>query len=224
MIQEHVREMTADEREDMRRALQPVPLRPLPSTQGSKAGLVVAAVLTAGALVWTRGAVDGALAAALVAGWGVILYHYLSSVAEEKKRRTRHERFSGQAAQALARILQDGRVTVKRVRAVAVVEIESIEDEGNGYVYDLGDGRVLFLKGQDYFASDEDTPWPNTEFEIIRTVAEGRMYDLRCLGSALAPLRVVPGDDVDPQKGWEDREEVLEMSVDDAVRRILRTR
>ena len=39
---------------------------------------------------------------------------------------------------------------------------------------------------------------------------------------ALPPLRVVSRDDVDPQKGWDEREEVLEMSLDDAVRSILR--
>ncbi|HUR06336.1 MAG TPA: hypothetical protein VM347_27565, partial [Nonomuraea sp.] len=84
-----------------------------------------------------------------------------------------------------------------------------------------GDGRVLFLKGQDYRPTEEDDRWPNTDFELVRTVAEGRFMSLICHGSTLPPLRVVPGDDVDPQKGWDEREEVLEMSMDEAVRTVL---
>jgi hypothetical protein len=119
-------------------------------------------------------------------------------------------------------MLQDGRVVVKRVHAVAVVEIEPLEDEGTGYVFDLGDGRGLFLKGDDYFPADEDAVWPSTEFEIVRAAADGRVLDVHCHGAALPPLRVIPGDDVDPQKGWDAREEVLHMSVDEAVRTVLR--
>lgn len=89
-------------------------------------------------------------------------------------------------------------------------------------MFDLGDGRVLFLKGPCYFPSDEDAPWPSTDFEIVRAAADGTMLGLHCHGTALPPLRVVPGDDVDPQKGWDEREEVLHMSVDDAVRSVLR--
>ena len=127
-------------------------------------------------------------------------------------------------AAELARALEDGRVAVKRVSAVAVIEIEPLEDEGTGYVFDLGDGRVLFLKGQEYVPTPDGDPWPNTDFELVRTVVHGRFMDLICHGTALPPLRVVRRDDVDPQKGWAAREEVLRMNLDEAVRTVLRER
>ena len=224
MIQESVREMTAEERESLRRSMQAAPpAYRLPSTAGpAAAGLAAVAALAAGAAVWTGGAPTGGLAAALAGGALYALYRLAAALREDRRRRARHERFRAESARELARVLEDGRVTVKRVRAVAVVEIEPFEDEGPGYVFDLGDGRTLFLKGQDYSEADEETPWPNTDFEIVRTAANGRLFDLRCHGAGLPPLRVVRSEDVDPEAGWDDREVVLRMSVDEAVRTVLR--
>jgi hypothetical protein len=39
---------------------------------------------------------------------------------------------------------------------VAVVELEPMEDEGAGYLFDLSDGHVLFLKGQGYEPTEDD--------------------------------------------------------------------
>ena len=47
------------------------------------------------------------------------------------------------------------------------------------------------------------------------------MLGLRCQGALLRPMRVIPASMVDPQKGWEEREDVLQMSVDQAVRSVL---
>jgi hypothetical protein len=161
---------------------------------------------------------------ALVIAAGVIYGGYrLVSAGRSRARREQFiERYTAQRSGEVARVLQDGRVTVKRVHAVAVVQIEPIEDEGTGYLFDLGDGRVLFLKGQDYDVAGDDAPWPNTEFEIVRAVTDGTMLDLRCHGTALPPLRVISRDEVDPRKAWDEREAVLEMSLDDAVRIVLR--
>jgi hypothetical protein len=57
--------------------------------------------------------------------------------------------------------------------------------------------------------------------EIVRAATDGTMFGLQCHGTPLRPLRVVPRDTVDPQKGWDEREEVLPMSVDEAVRTVL---
>lgn len=227
MIQESVRETTADERA----WLQPPPWPPLaykaprraagPEVWGVVTGVLVA--VATGAWKSTAGLVIALAAGALVGGYGIVARkvhdarHRKSHAAMQAARGA----YAAQTERDCARILEHGRVVVKRVRAKAVVEIEALEDEGTGYVFDVGNGRVLFIKGPDFFPSDDEMPWPNTEFEIVRTAADGWLLDVHCHGIALPPLRVVPRDDVDPQKGWDEREEVLEMSVDDAVATIL---
>jgi hypothetical protein len=224
MIEERVRQMTADERASLQGVMRPEPARrrePLIAPEGwvSVAVFVLARV----AIALAGGRNVGGFALAIAAG---VIYGGYRLVAARRSRAQREqfiERYTAQRSGEVARVLQDGRVSVKRVHAVAVVQIEPIEDEGTGYVFDLGDGRVLFLKGQDYdVAGDDEAPWPNTEFEIVRAVTDGTMLDLRCHGTALRPLRVISGADLDPQKGWNEREEVLEMSLDEAVRTVLR--
>ena len=228
MIQEYVREMNAEERAWLQGGLQPEPAHRrrsmLRSIEPEAWGGVVVWALTIGVVALAGGANIGGLAAAVIVGVFVVGRPLLAAVREEALRRKNAQAHMERRHGELARMLEDGRVVVKRVQAVAVVEIEPIEDEGYGYVFDLGDGRVLFLKGQDYPGTDmdEEMPWPNTEFEIVRTAVHSTMLDLTCHGRALPPLRVIPGDDVDPQKGWEEREEVLQMSVDEAVRSVLR--
>jgi hypothetical protein len=228
MIQESVREMTAAERAPLRATMQPPALRPRPLV--SREGwLMAAAWLLVPVVLWLRGERSiGGYAGVLVLGAGIAGYHLVSTARAAARQRRNHatqavrEAYAARTERDRARILEDGRVVVKRVRAEAVVEIEALEDEGTGYVFDVGEGRVLFIKGPDVFPSDDEMPWPNTEFEIVRTAAEGWLLDVHCHGTALPPLRVVSRDDVDPQKGWDEREEVLEMSLDDAVRSILR--
>jgi hypothetical protein len=154
----------------------------------------------------------------LVAG-----YHVVVRSVRNERNREYADAYLAKRQRELARVLEDGRVTVKRVPAVAVVELEPMEDEGSGYLFDLGDGRVLFLKGQEYMPTgDDDPPWPNTEFEIVRATLDNTFIDLHCHGDALPPLRVIPGDDCDPESAWHEREEVLDITLDEAVKTVLR--
>jgi hypothetical protein len=230
MIQESVRELTADERAWLQKTTRlPVPYGGRqrlmgPEAWGVLAGVLFAIVMGAGK---TRAGLMIALAAGgLIGGWQVAAraVHNVRNRKTNAAIQASRQAHAAQMDRELARVLQDGRATVKRVRSTAVVEIEPLEDEGTGYVFDVGEGRVLFIKGPDYFPSEDGMAWPNTEFEIVRAAADGRLLDVHCHGAALAPLRVVPRDEVDPERGWDEREEVLEMSVDDAVRTILRDR
>ncbi|HYH82491.1 MAG TPA: hypothetical protein VEX86_22055 [Longimicrobium sp.] len=222
MIQESVREMNAEERVWLQKAMQPHPPGVGHSDESRETwGLAAVWILTM-VVVTVFGRVNiGGIVAAGALGAILVGYRLVRAAARNAQRRKFFEQRDAHRNRELARVLEDGRVTVKRVRAVAVVEIEPVEDEGTGYVFDLGDGRVLFIKG-DYFPADIDAPWPNTAFEIVRTAADGEILDVRCHGTALPPLRVVPRNDVDPATGWDAREEVLHMSLDDAVRTVLR--
>jgi hypothetical protein len=228
MIEEFVRQMTADERAFLRSAMGPLP-DPRSTVEPVEWGLTAVAVLTGVVIAIavarsTAQRVIALAAGALIGGWQIIAAAIRTARlrASREAMRAAREAYTAQVHRELARDLDDGRVTVRRVRARAVVEIEALEDEGTGYVFDVGDGRALFIKGQDYFPSEEGMPWPNTEFEIVRAAAGGRILEVHCHGAALTPLRVIARDDVDPQRGWDEREEVLDMSVDDAVRTILR--
>jgi len=222
MIDDSIRELTAEERESLQRPLQPpptaVPWRPAASGALRLVGLVALAV---GVIALLGGRNIGGLLFAACAGLLYGTYHLVTTAREDARRRAWAEEHLARRRRELSRILEDGRATVRRVHAVAVVQLDPIEDEGTGWVFDLGDGRALFLKGQDYDAPDDEAPWPNTDFEIVRAAADGTMLHMRCHGTLLPPLRVIPGSDLDPGKGWDEREEVLHMSVDEAVRTVL---
>ena len=229
MITEYVREMSTGERAELQSAMQPQPLRPRqPLITAETWGLVLVAVLTL-AIIALAGGNKGGLA---IAGAAVVLVgaYQLVAAAVRNARTQKHASAYGDAYRArrhreLARVLEDGRVTVKRVRPVAVVELEPMEDEGSGYLFDLGDGRVLFLKGADYRPLDDgESPWPNTDFEIVRAALDNSFIDLRCHGNALPPLRIVRGEECDPQAAWDEREEVLDMNLQEAVNTVVRNR
>lgn len=221
MIQESLRELSDEERAELRGAMRPLPTIPLIEWEAWWPVLVGFGTL---AVIALSGGSRGGLAVAGVAALIVASYHLGTTAARNarlRKNRGFAAEYLARRHEALNRILEDGRVAVKRVRAVAVVVLEPMEDEGFGYLYDLGDGRVLFLKGQDYPVPDDDEPWPNTDFEIARAVLDGTFIDLRLHGGPLPPLRVIRGDDCDPEVAWQEREEVLAMSLDEAVRMVL---
>lgn len=221
MTEEFVREMNAEERASLQRALEPQPnVRAQRADSRETWGLAAVWILTLAAIAATGRANVGGLAAGAIVGAVMVGRRLVRAPVAMASNREFVERHTAQRAREIARILEDGRVTVRRVRAVAVVEIEPLEDEGTGYVFDLGDGRVLFIKGE-YFRGDGEAPWPNSDFEIVRTMADGEILGVHCHGTALPPLRVVPSEDVDPERGWDEREEVLHMSVDEAVRTVL---
>ena len=225
VIQEFVREMNAEERASLQGAMRPRSAAIRHSDSARETWMLAAVwVLTLVVIAGTGGTNKGGFAVAGIAGAAFIGYRLAAEAVNKARRREFREAHTVRMSSEHARALEDGRVTVKRVRAVAVVEIEPLEDEGTGYIFDLGDGRVLFLKGDGYFPAEEGAPWPNTDFEIVRAAADGRLLDVHCHGTALPPLRTVSRDDVDPEKGWDEREEVLEMNVDDAVRTVLRDR
>lgn len=222
MIEESVREMSADERSALQRALRTLPA---PTPRHLRQRLIEPAAVLAlfvglGVFMAIR---MHPIAAAPAAGFALVfLYRLVVAYRGYARARTWHQGYDVRRQRELERALEDGRVTVKRVRAVAVVEIEPMEDEGNGYLFDLGDGRVLFVKGQDYRPLGDETPWPNTEFEIVRRHADGAFLDLYCRGEALPPLRVIGRDEYDHEGMWDERETVLEMSLDEALRTVVR--
>jgi hypothetical protein len=224
MIQESVREMTAAERAPLQAAMQPPALKPQPFVTG-EGWLMVAAWLLVPVVLWLRGERSaGGYVGVLVLGAGIGGYHLVSAARARARQRRNHATWTAQRTRDLARVLEDGRAVVTRVRAAAVVQVEPWEDEGTGYLFDLGEGRVLVMKGGDDFVDEDedDARWPNTDFEIVRAAADRRILGMHLHGAVLSPARILENGEYDAER-WEDLPAgVLDMSLDDAVRSILR--
>jgi hypothetical protein len=78
------------------------------------------------------------------------------------------------------------------ITAEAYAEFEEVEDEGACYAFDLGDGRIVFLTGQQFYPSSR---FPSLEFSVIYPLdQDGGWADMwiEKRGPAAAPARVVP--------------------------------
>lgn len=90
---------------------------------------------------------------------------------------------------ALAAALQHDRARVTRIQAARVAELEEIEDEGACYAFDVGDGKIVLLTGQQYYPTDT---FPNSDVSIVDVMmADGRVADvlIRSEGVPLQPVR-----------------------------------
>jgi len=125
-----------------------------------------------------------------------------------------HRKFQREDVPEIMKALADGRVAVKKVKATAVIEIEEFEDEGAGYIFDIGSGKILFLKGQWFSPLETNIEWPNSEFEIVRTVHANRWVGILCYGQRLEPVRVIESSECKDEIVWEEREDVLEGTIE----------
>lgn len=83
--------------------------------------------------------------------------------------------------------------TLAVIRAVtqAYIYFPEQEDEGDGYIFQLEDNRLLAISGQDFY---KDEKWPTTCFEIIEGKDDkGRIIFFAVVteGEPLAPAHVV---------------------------------
>lgn len=188
-------------------------------------------ILLAGRLTWFLQWRDFLGVAAFVVFGGAIavfgvgcLYMAIQIIVRHVQWSRQHGTFIRRVVPSLREALQDGRVVVKRVVASAVTEVFERENEGEGYLFDVGDRKVLFLKGPDYFAREDCDPWPNTEFEIVRTLRSGHWVGIFCLGDRLEPVRTILGEDVREEYVWGSREELRLGSLEDVEAKIVRSR
>lgn len=78
------------------------------------------------------------------------------------------------------------------VVAEAFAEFEEVEDEGACYAFDLGDGRLVFLTGQQFYPS---AGFPSLDFSVVYPLDEdARSVDMwiEKRGPAAEPDRVIP--------------------------------
>lgn len=105
--------------------------------------------------------------------------------------------------------LTHGMVEVVKVESGKVIVLEEFEDEGSGYLFDVGADKTLLLKGQEYYPTDEKAAWPNTSFEIIRTEQGRLLLGLVCTGKELKPSQTIELSKCNEEFIWSEDEKVL---------------
>lgn len=134
-----------------------------------------------------------------------------------------HRKFMRYDLPEIRQALLTGMVSVRKIKTTSVIELAEFEDEGSGYVFDIGDGKVLFLKGQQYFPVNEEMPWPSTEFEIVHTYPGDRWVGIFCHGEKLVPVQTVELSVCREDVVWDEREEVAEGDPESFVKSLMAT-
>lgn len=91
---------------------------------------------------------------------------------------------------ALAR----GEAASYNIIARGYAEFEEAEDEGACWAFDLGDGRIVFVSGQEYY---REAGFPSHDFSLVQPLDEsGRPAHewIEKRGDAAPPARVIPAD------------------------------
>lgn len=150
------------------------------------------------------------------------LFGFIACVSGYLRWRRYTKDFHRETAPRIRAALENKKVLSKQVAALSVITIEEFEDEGAGYLFDIGEGKSLILKGQQYFPAKEDMPWPSSQFEIVRSADEGVWIGLFSSGEPLVPSRVIKMEDCNDDFFWADTEEVVEGTSDEVLARILK--
>lgn len=228
MIQETTRSLTADERRSLQDRL-------------AECNPVTACGTAKWALLWAGGlALLGLLAAVLAALKpdpilaGIItgtvlfvpglvcLFGFLAVVADFFRWRKEFRSISKTTHPLIRNVLAADRVRSLDVSALAVCVIEEFEDEGAGYIFALGDGKSLLLKGQKYVPDRGDMPWPAAQFSIVRSEDGALWVGIFSSGPELPPARTVQIRDCTQAFAWSEQEDVLDGEPDDILKQIMK--
>jgi hypothetical protein len=156
--------------------------------RASKAAIPIAAAIVFVLWLWTMLASD--------APWTVVTAFWVvvgAGLAVWTRRDVAGNASSfGQMARDLESALRRDAADVYDVRAQAFVEFEEIEDEGACFAFDLGDGRLVFVSGQEFYAAAR---WPSLDFSLVYVLDEQErvvemLIDKR--GDKASPVRTVP--------------------------------
>ncbi len=161
-------------------------------------------------------------AVALIVTWIICLFALTTIVSGYFRWRRYARDFHRNTVPRIRAALERGRVSSKHVAADSVIVIEELEDEGAGYIFDVGEGKSLILKGQQYCAIGDDMPWPASEFEIVRSADSGVWIGIFSSGSPLEPSRTVKMEDCSEGFVWADMEELVQGTSEEVLETIRR--
>jgi hypothetical protein len=79
-----------------------------------------------------------------------------------------------------------------RIQSTEMVEFEEEEDEGARYAFQLADGRIVFLSGQEFYSSRQ---FPNSDFSLVDIRSEDGtaiVGHIKKRGRRIEPTRTIP--------------------------------
>ena len=179
------RPLTAPERRFLTTRIRSLTTR---QRRASKAAIPIAAGIVFVLWLWTMLASDAPWS--VVTGFWVVVGAGLAVWA--RRDMARDGSSFGHMARNLESALRRDSADVYDVRARAFVEFEEIEDEGACYAFDLGDGRIVFVSGQDFY---DAAKFPSLDFSLVYVLDEaGRTVDMLIdkRGDKAPPVRTVP--------------------------------
>ena len=183
------------------------------------AALFVSGLLATGLAAMTPPEIVGSVGFTVLGFAGILCLYFIVELIRSHIRWSHHERdFQQREVPEIQAALKEASVNVTTVRATDVAMIEQVEDEGDGFIFDVGNGQLLFLKGQEYWPADDAMPWPNSDFEIVRSAAGNRWIGIFCTGTALTPTTVLKGSECKHDIMWAHHEDVVTASMQEFVR------
>jgi hypothetical protein len=133
---------------------------------------------------------------------GILAFYVASSIVIGHFHWSRFaKQFAMNSGPAIREALDNGQAFVCRVRSDSVVVVQEDEDEGSAYIFDLGDGSSLYLRGQEYFPDLESSPWPAGQFEIVRTKVDRLLVGVFAGSEPVADIREVRMSEM-PESFW----------------------
>jgi hypothetical protein len=177
-------------------------------------GFVLSLLFSAGVNPFIGGVVGGVVGCVAI----ICLYAIIMLIGGHRRWSRLHREFVRDEIPKIQKALEVGAVFVKKVSASAVITIIEFEDEGSGYIYDVGDGRILFLKGQRFYPVNDSMSWPNSEFEIVTTVHGDIWIGIFCSGHELIPVREFETSDCVDELLWAEREDILDGEIEQFAR------
>ena len=120
----------------------------------------------------------------LCTGTGISIWSILS---ERQKLRKRVNAAESAMMRNEAEVLQ--------IQSAEMIEFDEIEDEGACYAYQVDDESILFIEGQDFYASAK---FPNNNFEIVHIYDAAQKLVEMIIdkhGDKLRPIRKIASED-----------------------------
>jgi len=78
-----------------------------------------------------------------------------------------------------------GEAEVRQYSAVAAIRVEETEDEGTGFFIQLSDGKILYLRGQQFYDLEDQRRFPNDRFECVVAPTSKWPLGFECTGDYL---------------------------------------
>jgi hypothetical protein len=232
MIQEYTREMNAQERavleEIIDGSVSPTIKNYLKPVTYWTIVMILSMALAIGLVILAAEKLSGALMVFVMLCPGLLLvvgvfslFMVINLVGSYFRELCLYRQFKRDRIPAVQKALSENKVYVKGVRASSVIVVEAFDDEGDGFVFDLENGRILFLQGDQYYPARDDMSWPNSDFEIVQSLDGNVWIGVFCYGAALIPDRVIKNGPFKEEVLLNDHEDIVEASMGDFVKSIL---